>query len=134
MLPFDYLYYVSAGLTTCCVCANKELITESYYELEFSPIKERTSLPLVFRNGLYSFTIEQSDIPDDYLIEHQIPIYKNDLSLEVQFDCELFLEATDGGFIANLVCYKLDEIIEKTIRDLTKDVCESCEGVSSFMI
>lgn len=81
MLPFDYLYYVSAGLTTCCVCANKELITGTYYELEFSPIKERTSLPLVFRNGLYSFTIEQSDIPDDYLIEHQIPIYKNNIML-----------------------------------------------------
>lgn len=94
----------------------------------------------VQRNTLKAFTVDAEvkagnknyEIPR--YIHFKIPIYKNDLLLEVQFDCELFLEATDGGFIANLVCYKLDEIIEKTIRDLTKDVCESCEGVSSFMI
>lgn len=94
----------------------------------------------VQRNTLKAFTVDAEvkagntnyEIPR--YIHFEMPIYKNDLSLEVQFDCELFLEATDGGFIANLVCYKLDEIIEKTIRDLTKDVCESCEDVSSFMI
>lgn len=94
----------------------------------------------VQRNTLKAFTVDAEvkagnkayEIPR--YIHFKMPIYKNDLSLEVQFDCELFLEATDGGFIANLVCYKLDEIIEKTIRDLTKNVCESCEGVSSFMI
>lgn len=94
----------------------------------------------VQRNTLKAFTVDAEvkagntayEIPR--YIHFKMPIYKNDLKLEVQFDCELFLEATDGGFIANLVCYKLDEIIEKTIRDLTKDVCESCEGVSSFMI
>jgi uncharacterized protein YfdQ (DUF2303 family) len=67
-------------------------------------------------------------------IHFKMPIYKNDLELVVQFDCELFLEAADNGFIANLVCYKLDETVEEAIRALTKDVCESCEGVSSFMI
>lgn len=94
----------------------------------------------VQRNTLKAFTVDAEvkagnknyEIPR--YIHFKMPIYKNDLLLEVQFDCELFLEATDGGFIANLVCYKLDEIIEKTIRDLTKDVCESCEDVSSFMI
>ena len=94
----------------------------------------------VQRNTLKAFTVDAEvkagntnyEIPR--YIHFKMPIYKNDLLLEVQFDCELFLEATDGGFIANLVCYKLDEIIEKTIRDLTKDVCESCEGVSSYMI
>jgi hypothetical protein len=67
-------------------------------------------------------------------VHFTMPVYKNDLKLEVQFDCELFLEAKENSFIVNLVCYKLDEIIEKTIRDLTKDVCDSCEGVKSFMV
>lgn len=55
MLPFDYLYYVSSGLTTCCTCSNKSIETATYYELEFSPIKDLDSLPLVFNNGLFLF-------------------------------------------------------------------------------
>ena len=67
-------------------------------------------------------------------IHFKMPIYKNDLELEVQFDCELFLESTDNGFIANLVCYKLDETIEETIKSITNDVCTQCEDIKSFMI
>lgn len=81
LLPFDYLYYISSGLTTCCTCSNKQLITDTYYELEFNPIKTISELPLVFKNGLFSFKIEASDIPAEYLIEHQIPLYKNELML-----------------------------------------------------
>ena len=95
----------------------------------------------VQRNTLKAFTIDAEvkagntnyEIPR--FIHFKLPVYKNDLKLEVEFDCELFLEAVDGqGFIANLVCYKLDEIIENTVRQLTDDVCQSCEGVESFMI
>lgn len=67
-------------------------------------------------------------------IHFEMPIYKNDLELVVQFDCELFLEAADNGFTANLVCYKVDETVEDAVRALTDNVCNSCEGVSSFMI
>ena len=81
MLPFDYLYYVSSGLTTCCTCSNKSIETATYYELEFSPIKDLDSLPLVFNNGLFSFSILREDIPAEYLIEHKIPIYKNEIML-----------------------------------------------------
>ncbi|HAC70148.1 MAG TPA: hypothetical protein DCF41_00335 [Arcobacter skirrowii] len=95
----------------------------------------------VQRNTLKAFSIDaevkagNSNYEIPRFIHFKLPVYKNDLSLEVSFDCELFLEAIDGqGFVANLVCYKLDEIKEKTIRDLTSDVCEQCEDVKSFMI
>ena len=63
-----------------------------------------------------------------------MPVYKNDLKLEAQFDVELFLNADEGKFTANLVCYKLEQTIEETIRELTKQVCEGCDGVESFMV
>lgn len=95
----------------------------------------------VQRNTIKAFTIDAEvragnknyEIPR--FIHFELPIYKNDLSLGVQFDCELFLEAVDGqGFIANLVCYKIDEILENTVKKITSDVCESCEGIKSFML
>ena len=118
---------------------NKEIADMDIIEIAEN-LQATKNFQSVQRNTLKAFTVDAEvkagntnyEIPR--YIHFKMPIYKNDLLLEVQFDCELFLEATDGGFIANLVCYKLDEIIEKTIRDLTKDVCESCEGVSSFMI
>lgn len=94
----------------------------------------------VQRNTLKGFTVDaevkagNTNYTIPRYVHFVMPVYKNDLKLEVQFDCELFLEATDNSFIVNLVCYKLDEIVEKTIRDLTKDVCERCEGVKSFMV
>ena len=94
----------------------------------------------VQRNTLKGFTVDaevkagNTNYTIPRYVHFVMPVYKNDLKLEIQFDCELFLEATDNSFIVNLVCYKLDEIIEKTIRDLTKDVCDSCEGVKSFMV
>ncbi|OCL85713.1 hypothetical protein AAX26_01780 [Aliarcobacter thereius] len=68
-------------------------------------------------------------------INFSLPVFKNNLEMMVNFDCELFLEAKDGsGFVANLVCYKLDETIESAVKQLTKDVCEKCNDVQSFMI
>ena len=81
MLPFDYLYYISSGLTTCCSCTNKELITDTYFELEFDPIETLADLPLTVTNGLFSFSLFGKDIPSDYLIEDTIPIYQNKLML-----------------------------------------------------
>lgn len=92
------------------------------------------------RNTAQAFTIdatvtagnESYDIPR--FIHFKLPVFKNDKELEIEFVCELFLEASDGGFFANLVCYKLDDIIEDTIRKITSNVCEKCDGVKSFMI
>lgn len=94
----------------------------------------------VQRNTVQGFTVDaevkagNTNYTIPRYVHFVMPVYKNDLKLEIQFDCELFLEAKENSFIVNLVCYKLDEIVEKTIRDLSKDVCEKCEGVKSFMI
>lgn len=77
LLPFDYLYYVSTGLYTCCTCKDLAISKGTYYELEFPPIKEVSELPLGIKNGLFEFRIEPTDIPSEYLIEDSIPIYKN---------------------------------------------------------
>lgn len=77
LLPFDYLYYVSTGLYTCCTCKDLAISKGTYYELEFPPIKEVSELPLGIKNGLFEFRIESTDIPSEYLIEDSIPIYKN---------------------------------------------------------
>ncbi|MGB7402673.1 MAG: DUF2303 family protein [Arcobacter sp.] len=92
------------------------------------------------RNTAKAFTVdatvtagnESYDIPR--FIHFKLPVYKNDKALEVEFVCELFLEAADGGFFANLVCYKLDDVIEETIKKITQDVCSGSKGVESFMI
>jgi len=67
-------------------------------------------------------------------INFEMPIYKNDLKIIAKFDVELFLSANEGNFTANLVCYKLEQTLEETVRELTKQVCEGCEGVESFMV
>ncbi len=67
-------------------------------------------------------------------ITFKMPVYKNDLSLESEFRVELFLQGGDGGFIANLACYKLEQSVDETIKELTSQVCKGCDGVDSFMI
>ncbi len=94
----------------------------------------------VQRNTVQAFTIDAEvkagntsyEIPR--YIHFKMPLFKNDLEFEVQFDCELFLEAMDGGFKVNLVCYKLEEIIEASIKKITTDVCDGCENIKAFMI
>lgn len=81
LLPFDYLYYVSSEVSCCCSCVNAELETKGYYTAEISPLKSINNFPLVINQGLYRFTIEPSDIPSDYLIEDNIPAYKNNIML-----------------------------------------------------
>lgn len=67
-------------------------------------------------------------------ITFKIPVYKNELSLQSEFKVELFLQGGDGGFIANLVCYKLEQTVDEATRELTEQVCEGCEGVKSYMV
>lgn len=119
---------------------NKEVADMDIIEIAEN-LQATKNFQSVQRNTLKAFTIDAEvkagntnyEIPR--FIHFKLPVYKNDLALEVQFDCELFLEAVDGqGFIANLVCYKIDEILENTVKTLTSEVCESCEGIKSFML
>ena len=109
MLPFDYLYYISAGLTSCCVCTNKQLVTDTYYELTFDPLSTLSDFPFTVRNGLFSFIIQAADIPDDYLIEHEIPIYKNNLML-IQALLILIQQKNN-----TLVEFRFDKVLHKFV-------------------
>lgn len=127
-------------LESCIVgFSNKEVADMDIIEVAEN-LQSTKNFQSVQRNASKAFIVDAEvkagntnyEIPR--FIHFKMPIYKNDLELVVQFDCELFLEAADNGFIANLVCYKLDETVEEAIRTLTKDVCDSCEGVSAYMI
>jgi len=94
----------------------------------------------VMRNTSQAFVLDtevragNSELTIPRFITFKIPVYKNDLKLESDFRVELFLQGGDGGFVANLVCYKLEQSIEETVREITSQVCKGCDGVSSYMI
>lgn len=67
-------------------------------------------------------------------ITFSIPVFKNDIDLSATFEIELFLDAMDGGFEVNLACYKLDQTIEETVRELTRQAQDGCDGIKSFMV
>jgi len=66
-------------------------------------------------------------------ITFELPIYKNDTELKTEFEVELFLDASEGGFEVTMACYKLEKNIDETTKELTQQVCDQC-GVPSFRI
>lgn len=81
LLPFDYLYYVSSDVGICCKCTSKNIIKQTVYEMEFDAPKSVNDFPYIINAGLFTFTIEASDINSNYLIESQVPYYKNNIML-----------------------------------------------------
>ena len=94
----------------------------------------------VMRNTQQAFVLDtevragHSSMTIPRFITFKMPVYKNDLKLESEFKVELFLQGGEGGFIANLVCYKLEQTVEETVRELTTQVQNGCDGIDSFMI
>ena len=82
LLPFDFMYYISSELSVCCSCRGLPLINAMYYEAELSPLKNLSALPLTVTQGLFSFTIQPSDIPSDYLIANTVPVYNDTMMLQ----------------------------------------------------
>lgn len=66
-------------------------------------------------------------------VTFEIPIYKNDLMIKTQFQVELFLASGDGGFEATMLCYRLEQLVEEALKELTKQVQNGIDGVNSFM-
>lgn len=66
-------------------------------------------------------------------ITFEIPVYKNDLMIKTQFQVELFLTSGDGGFEAQIVCYKLEQLVDEALKELTKQVQSGIDRVGSFM-
>lgn len=94
----------------------------------------------VQRNTQQAFIIDAevkagaSHITIPRFITFKMPIFQNDLEMLATFQVELFLSADDGGFIANLVCYKLEQTIDEAVRDITKSVQIACSNIPSFMV
>jgi uncharacterized protein YfdQ (DUF2303 family) len=127
-------------LESCIVGFNNEKVADMDIIEVAEHLHSTKNFNSLQRNTAQAFTVDATVTSgnDSYeiprYIHFKLPVFKNDNKLEVQFDIELFLEAGDGRFTANLVCYKLDETLEETITRITKEVCEGCEGVNSFMI
>lgn len=77
LLPFDFLYYISSEVSSCCSCKNLSLGDKIYYTAELPSLKNLDSLPITVQQGLYSLKIEKADIPAEYLIGSSVPIYTN---------------------------------------------------------
>lgn len=127
-------------LETCIVGFNNKPVDDMDIIEVAENLHASKNINSVQRNTAQAFMIDATisagnnsyEIPR--FIHFKLPVFKNDKKLEVEFVCELFLEAGETSFIANLVCYKLDDVIEETIKEITNDVCEGCEGIKSYMI
>lgn len=99
-----------------------------------------TNIHSVQRNTSNAFMLDAevktgaSNITIPRYITFELPVYKNDLSLKSQFTVELFLDVKDSSFVATLECYKLEQIQEETIKELTSQICRGCTGVESFLV
>jgi len=68
------------------------------------------------------------------IVTFEFPVYRNDRELTTKFDVELFMEANDGAFTVEMVCYDVDHLLDETRRILTSIICSKIDGVKSFQI
>ena len=93
----------------------------------------------VQRNTQQKFTLDveitagNSELIIPRYITFEFPVYKNDLQLKTEFTVELFLNGGDGGFEARLMCYRLEQLVEEALKELTKQVQSGLDGIDSFM-
>lgn len=78
------------------------------------------------RSGNSSFEIPR-------FITFKMPVFQNDIMLTSELKTELFITADDSGFEVTLACYKLEQSVEDTLRELTRQVQNGCNGISSYM-
>jgi len=92
----------------------------------------------IVRNTSQQFSVnaEVTTGKKDFVIPRKItfkfPIFKNDMELETPFEVELFLNADDGAFSAELACYNIDQLYDETVRELTASILAEIEDVSAF--
>ncbi len=72
------------------------------------------------------------EIPEK--LNFKLPVYKNDISTLTDFEVEIFAEFENDSFGLNLVCYRLEEIVEEATRDMMQRICTKLDGISSFRI
>ncbi len=93
----------------------------------------------VQRNTQQKFTLDvevkagHSELIIPKYITFEFPVFKNDLMLKKLFTIELFLSADENGFSTELMCYKFEQIVENSLKELIKQVKNGTRGVDSFM-
>ena len=82
LLPFDFLYYASSEVSVCCPCMGNKLYSKKYYKsvLELKNLNI-ANFSIYISQGLYNYTVKNTDIPTDYFIEDSIPAYSNKIML-----------------------------------------------------
>lgn len=99
-----------------------------------------TTIDSIQRNASNKFTIDatvrtgKANVEIPRIITFEFPIYTNERKLATKFETELFLSAQDGTFIAELICYNIDQLEEETRRQLTQSICDGIEGVKAFQV
>lgn len=99
-----------------------------------------TQIDSIQRNTSNKFTIDatvrtgKANVETPRIITFEFPIYTNDRELTTKFETELFLSAQDGAFVAELICYNIDQLEEETRRQLTQSICDGIEGVKAFQV
>ena len=63
-----------------------------------------------------------------------LPIYKNNVSSLTDFEVEIFAEFENDSFGLNLICYRLEEIVEEATRNMMQRICIELDGIPSFRI
>lgn len=99
-----------------------------------------TQIDSIQRNTSNKFTIDatvrtgKANVEIPRIITFEFPIYANDRELTTKFETELFLSAQDGVFVAELICYNIDQLEEETRRQLTQSICDGIDGVKSYQV
>lgn len=53
---------------------------------------------------------------------------------EIDAFINAFRTIGDGAFVAELICYNIDQLEEETRRQLTQSICDGIEGVKAFQV
>lgn len=99
-----------------------------------------TTIDSIQRNASNKFSIDatvrtgKANVEIPRIITFEFPIYTNDRELTTRFETELFLSAQDGAFVAELICYNIDQLEEETRRQLTQSICDGIDGVKSYQV
>lgn len=99
-----------------------------------------TQIDSIQRNASNKFSIDatvragKANVEIPRIITFEFPIYTNDRELATRFETELFLSAQDGAFVAELICYNIDQLEEETRRQLTQSICDGIEDVKSYQV
>ena len=76
--------------------------------------------------------LDSIELPEKLVFE--LPVYKNDVGTLTDFEVEVFADFEGESFGLNLVCYRLEEIVEEATKAMTDRICQELDGIPSFRV